>query len=175
MKFNFFSKNPIQQSSKLSDNGDYLAKANLKYLDAISLILESKQSNFMVFFQLGRSYCKIGEYSQALVYLKCCLEWSDANCQTMSRFYFEYAIVKSKSSIDASDSKMILTFLCAGLQLFVSNLNSSSLNNRTIMFSQDHYSLLHIEYIEGFLIVGKLKNEHHEKSNEFISTENAFR
>ncbi len=140
----------------------------------MSLILESKQSNFMLNFQLGRSYCMLGEYSQALVYLKSCLDWSDSNYQTMSRYYFAYAMSKSRNLIEPSNSKMIISFLCAGLQLFIANL-CITLSNRAILFSQDYHSLLHIAYIEGFLIVGKLKHEFHEKSNDFISAENAFR
>ena len=140
----------------------------------MSLILENKQSNFMLNFQLGRSYCMLGDYSQAVVYFKSCLDWSDANYQTMSRFYFAYAISKSRNVIEPSHSKMIVSFLCAGLQVFITNL-CSSLSDRASLFSLDHYSLLHCAFIEGFLIVGKLKHEFHEKNTYFISAENAFR
>jgi tetratricopeptide (TPR) repeat protein len=162
-----------QQMNKISETGDYLLKANLKYTDSLSIILESKQSNFLVYFLMGRSYCQLGDYQQAMIYLKICLDWSDPIYQTISRYYFAYAMSKLKNLTD-SNPKVVISYLCSGLQLFLKHL-SRCLHDRNTFFSKDHFSLLQPLFLEGFLIVGKLKIEYFETSNEFISAENAFR
>lgn len=166
-------KNPGHQLSKLSETGDYLLKANLKYLDAMSLVLESKQSNFALNLQLARSYCMIGEYTQTMIYLKPCLDWSDTQNQTLTRFYFAYAMSKFRNLVE-SYSKVIISYLCSGLQLFLSKL-TQCITNRSALFACDQFSILQTVFLEAFLIVGKLKAEFHDKNADFISAENAFR
>lgn len=72
------------------------------------------------------------------------------------------------------NSKVIINDLSNGLQLFLTNL-STSLSNRSILFSNDYFSLLQPIFLESFLILGKLKYEYFEKSTDFISAEDAFR
>ena len=122
---------------------------------------------------MARSYCMIGEYTQAMVYLKPCLDWSDVENQTLTKFYFGYCMSKFRNLVEAN-SKVILTYLCAGLQLYLSKL-TQSLSRRATLLSNDYFSILQTIFLEAFLIVGKIKAEFHNKSSDFISTENAFR
>lgn len=75
------------QSESVSEGAKELMKhANLKYLDAMSIMLETKQTNhFMLDFLIGRSLCLGGDYAQALVYLKECLNWADNYFKTLAR------------------------------------------------------------------------------------------
>lgn len=74
-----------KSGSKMSESGNYIFQANLKYLDGFSLILANNQTIFNAFFTLGRSFCLIGDYQQALSYLQNCINWSDNKFRTLSR------------------------------------------------------------------------------------------
>ena len=72
---------------KITEIGNYLVQANLKYLDGMSLVIESKTTNFLACFIVGRSLCQIGDYTQALIYLKNCINWSDLQLQSLARYF----------------------------------------------------------------------------------------
>lgn len=67
---------------------DLLKKSNQKYIDAMSLVLDQKKTNFTLNLYIGRSYMMIGEYDKSLSYLKTCLIWADENNQTLARSVF---------------------------------------------------------------------------------------
>ena len=84
---------------KANESRDYRLQSNLKYTDGLGLILESKVNNFSAYFTIGRSYCKIGDYEQALVFLKNCIIWSDQKMQSLSRYILDSGIFSEKESI----------------------------------------------------------------------------
>ena len=72
-----------------------------------------------------------------------------------------------------ANAEPILFFIGSGLQQFVSHLTQSYVN-KAVLFADDYYSLLNTQFIEGFLVVGKIKSQFNIKLNS-ISAENAFR
>ena len=158
----------------MTQASDYLIQSNLKYLDGLSVFLETKVTNFQVYFTVGRSYCLIRDYKNALIYLKQCLNWSsDLNFQTLSRFYYGFALSKQKDLLD-SNTKLVVQFITIGLQTFLKNL-SLSLSNRKILIARDNYSIFNTIFLEGFLMLAKIKSEYKHNNLEFISAEDSLK
>jgi hypothetical protein len=63
--------------SNARDGKELLKKANLKYQDAVSIILDSHQTSFTSSLHLGRSLCLVGAFKTALGHLKGLLNWSE--------------------------------------------------------------------------------------------------
>ena len=122
---------------------------------------------------MGRSLCQIGDYAQALVYLKSCIIWSDAKMQSLSRFYYGYALSKH-IEIVVAHPKLIINSLCFGLQSFMNSI-SVCFYKKDILFSDDLFSIFNVEFLEGFLIVGKIQMEHANAKFECIKPEDAFK
>ena len=80
--------NASKFSFKLNADNNFLVQSNLKYTDAVSLLIQAKVENFTTYFQMGRSCCLIGDFQNALIYLEKCLNWSDSKMQTLSRLFF---------------------------------------------------------------------------------------
>ena len=72
-----------------------------------------------------------------------------------------------------SNAEVILYFIGSGLQQFVSHLTETFVN-KNVLFAEDYYSILHTQFIEGFMVVGKIKSQFNIKFDS-ITAENAFR
>lgn len=57
--------------------------------------------------------------------------------------------------------------------MFLENI-SNSLSNGNILFSEDYFSIFNTEFLEGFLIVGKIKSKF-PINFECLSSEDAFK
>jgi hypothetical protein len=157
----------------MSQASDYLIQSNLKYLDGLSVFLETKMTNFQVYFTVGRSYCLTRDYNNALIYLKKCINWSDLQYQTLSRFYYGFAMSKHKDLLN-SNTKLVVQFIIGGLQAYLKNL-STSLSNRKILIAYDNYSIFNTIFLEGFITIAKIKCEYSDIKLEFISAEDSLK
>jgi hypothetical protein len=158
----------------IDDKGNYLVQAHLKYLDGIKLVIDSKTTNFNAYLTLGRSFCQIGDYVQALGFLKHCINWSDKQMQAISRFYFAYALCKQDDQeVLKSNSQLVVYYLSIGLQMFLASL-CSSLSNRAVAFADDSYSIFNTMFLEAFVLLGKVRHQFQVKLNG-ISVEHSFK
>ncbi|CAF0731786.1 unnamed protein product [Brachionus calyciflorus] len=172
--YQYKAKKVINESKKDNinkENNNYIYQANMKYSDGLQIILQTKQENFNAYFTMGRSLFSIGNYKQALVYFKRCLIWSNQELQTLSRFYFAYSLSKQVDLIDDNNIKLILYFMCSGLQLFLKNLTKKS--QIADLHAENYFSIFNLEFLEAFLIVGKLKKIY--SNFECIQPEHSFR
>ncbi len=158
---------------KVDEGSNSLVESNLKYLDGLSLVVQSKQTNFMAYLTMGRSYCQIEDYKQASIYLKPCLNWSDPEYQTLARFYLGFALSKQKEPFD-SYPRQIYFYISNGLQLFTTNLTKSLSSKKIDLIAKDKYSIFNTVFLEGFIVLGKIKIEH-KISEKTISAENTFK
>jgi hypothetical protein len=155
----------------MSHASDYLIQSNLKYVDGLSVFLESKITNFQVYFTIGRSYCLISDYKNALIYLQPCINWSDLQFKTLSRFYYGFALSKQQDFLD-SNTKLVADFIIGGLQAFLKNL-SISLSNRKKLIAHDNYSIFNTIFLESFLTLAKIKCDY--KEMDLISAEDSLK
>lgn len=88
------------------------------------------------------------------------------------RFYFAFSLSKQVDLID-SNIKVIFYFLLSGLQLYLNNL-IQNLNKNDVIYSENYYSVFNIEFLEAFLIIGKLKKMY-PNSYETISAHDSFK
>lgn len=158
------------------DGKELLKKANLKYQDTMSLFLDSHQTNFTTSLHVGRSLCLIGDFKQAMCYLKGLLNWAEDDFKVLATFYYAYALSKKGDKLDQAQAELVCCYLGRGLTHFMSRLTSQyfSPSGAPTLFSEDYFSIFNTEFLEAFLIIGRLRSEFEVKS-EIISSENAYR
>jgi tetratricopeptide (TPR) repeat protein len=69
----------------MNENTNFLYQANSKLIDALNL----KTGDNHYYYQTGRSFCLIGRYEEAIIYLKPCLNYWPENEELMilARYY----------------------------------------------------------------------------------------
>lgn len=72
------------------------------------------------------------------------------------RFYVGYLLSK-QTELDEKSAKLVLHSLCSGLELFLENLDKNLQNKQAVSWSENYYSLFNLEFLEAFLIIGKLQ------------------
>lgn len=125
-------------------------------MDGLGIINRNKKEDFSAFFQTGRSFFCIKDFKRALPFFAKCLNWSDNEYRILSRFYFGLTLSK-QSELNENNVKLIVHSLCSGLELYLQNLTRNFQKKQTMSFSENFYSLFKLEFLEAFLIIGKLQ------------------